>query len=125
MIRWNKRVAQDQRAREERIGRTWAKFRQAMWDHFHERVPQFTSPESRALVMRHAFHSRPIPGWEWDSVLAAEDVGCGDSVESSEAAMPTIATPGTKHKVEVLAARAAAGETLWHPDDAAAYGPLD
>jgi hypothetical protein len=33
-------------------------------------------------------------------------------------AAPTAAPPGSAAKVEVLAARAAAGEHLWHPDDA-------
>ena len=75
--------------------------------------------------MRHAFQVRSIPGWEWESVLAAEDVGCGHLVESLLPAKATTAKPGTKRKVEVLAQRAAAGESLWHPDDAAAYGPLD
>jgi hypothetical protein len=31
---------------------------------------------------------------------------------------PTTARPGSVAKVEVLAARALAGEMLWHPDDA-------
>lgn len=37
---------------------------------------------------------------------------------------PTNAGPGTREKLEVLAKRAAAGESLWHPEDRR-YGDVD
>ena len=40
-----------------------------------------------------------------------------DGFEPTRIPKPTEASPGTWSKVEVLAARLAAGEELWHPDD--------
>ena len=40
-----------------------------------------------------------------------------DGFEPTRVPEPTDASPGTWSKVEVLEARLAAGEELWHPDD--------
>lgn len=110
------------------MDRTWRQFRVAMRECFQVIVPHYASDASRALIIRHALHTRPIPGWQWESTLAAEDVGCGDLVAADSLQppeSPTDAMPGTTRKLNVLAARAAAGEALWHPEDASEFGPLD
>ena len=45
-------------------------------------------------------------------------VGNGVNAAAPPPAEPTDAAPGTPEKVAVLAARAARGESLWHPSDA-------
>jgi hypothetical protein len=44
--------------------------------------------------------------------------GLDDFVGEGHMPEPTTAKPGTPEKVAVLAARAEAGQRLWHPDDA-------
>lgn len=39
--------------------------------------------------------------------------------------IPTQAIPGTREKLDALAARVAAGETLWHPLDAVGFGSTE
>jgi hypothetical protein len=46
---------------------------------------------------------------------------CGDTPLPP---LPTDAPPGSRAKVEVLMERAARHQTLWHPDDATAAGPV-
>lgn len=49
------------------------------------------------------------------SVYARRGVGASEPASDPE---PTTAAPGTEGKILVLAARALAGERLWHPEDA-------
>ncbi len=44
--------------------------------------------------------------------------GVAGGNQSHPLPMPTSAMPGSEGKIRVLAERAAAGERLWHPDDA-------
>lgn len=39
--------------------------------------------------------------------------------------IPTQALPGSREKLDALAARVAAGETLWHPLDAVGFGSVE
>ncbi len=48
---------------------------------------------------------------------ANHDDGLGHTAATIPAEEPTTATPGTAGKVEALAARAEAGQMLWHQED--------
>ncbi len=51
------------------------------------------------------------------SIYARRGVGAGFRLNAPLPAAKTDALPGTEEKIEVLAGRAARGETLWHPGD--------
>lgn len=107
-----------------RVEQTWNRFRDVMWASCGQLVPDHDDLQKRLGVMRHRLRQGPLPGFKFDTMLAAEDVGGLDHLAELVETEPTNAPPGTRRKVEVLAARAAAGEELWHPEDAATFSPL-
>ena len=62
--------------------------------------------------------SDPPPGWRFLSALEAADVGHSSQFHPRPARRPTSQLPGSRTKVIILAARVAAGEDLWHAQDA-------
>lgn len=55
-----------------------------------------------------------VCGWQ---VRVSEEADDDEPAEPASARTPTDATPGSERKVAVMAARLAAGETLYHPAD--------
>jgi len=119
------RLAGYRRAREERVGRSWTMFREAMWRNRGKLIEDTDLMGRRVSLMRHALVRGSLPGFRFESILAADDVGMVEHLVTLRAAAPTAAPPGTREKVEILAARAAAGEELWHDEDAAGFDNWD
>ncbi len=96
----------------------------AMWERFVAlkaagggRAPVAETVPRRQASLRAALLGCRPAGWRFPNSLAAADLGFEpDELRPPE--RPTGHRRGTAGKLEVLAARAAAGEELWHPEDA-------
>ena len=106
----SERTAEYIRLREARVERTWEQVRDAMWQ-CGELVPDCDGLQQRLGIMRRRLRKESPPGWKFETMLAAEDVGDVEYLATLCDPEPTDAWPGTRHKVEVLARRVAAGET--------------
>jgi hypothetical protein len=73
-------------------------------------------PQLRAI--RRTIKQHGWPGdWQPESIFATAEIGYECKHRVRPASRATSLQPGSWGKVEVLAARMAAGEELWHPED--------
>lgn len=107
-------------AREARVDRTWQRFRDTMWEN-GELIPDTDLLGKKLAIMRHMLRTSPPPGWTFLNMIEAEDIGSCDHLVDLASPEPTRAIPGTRAKLAVLAARAEAGQELWHEADAIDY----
>jgi hypothetical protein len=95
----------------------WVRFCEAAWPGDRGAVYRVENPHERLGLMRKAVNAGTYPDFAAESALEAADL----QVEWDGGREPEAATRhgrGTAAKVHVLAARLAAGQDLWRPDDA-------
>jgi hypothetical protein len=92
----------------------------ALWTRHRAAEPKAATHDGATLDARRGLMTAAVNAGASlaHNALEAADLNLDDAFEPRPAATPTHARPGSPEKIAVLEARAAAGEALFHPDDA-------
>ena len=103
-------------ARQERLDRMWQRYCAICAKRGETPIRARTSA-GRCRIL--SYRVMDLPGWWFADALEVADLGCDNEgvFRPTPIDRATPARQGTRNKIEVLAARVMAGESLWHDED--------